>query len=135
MSESGHEPATREVALAQSGQALLLARIVASVIAFSWFAIGGGAIGSLGKFQALFAEIGMDADLPGISAMLMKFHQPAAIALPVLFLATLFFIWARGRTAAWMAGAGLLMLTVFVPLAAWAMILPLVKVLTEMSNM
>jgi hypothetical protein len=48
---------------------------------------------------------------------------------------TLFFIWAKGRAAAWMAGFGLLLLAMAVPVMLVVMIQPLVRIVNEMGNM
>jgi hypothetical protein len=135
MSDPTSEDTTPQAALAQAGQALLLARIVASVVAFGWFFAGEAALANSGKFEAMFAELGTDAELPLVSTFLLKGRDPLVVGFPLLFAATLFFIWARGRTAAWMAGIGLLLLTLIAPLTAWGLFAPLLKILTEMGNM
>jgi hypothetical protein len=135
MSDPTNEDATPQAGIAQSRQALLLARIVASVVALGWFFTGGFALAGSDKFAVMFAELGYDAELPWASVVLFKGRDPLLVGFVLLFAATLFFIWARGRTAAWMAGLGLLLLSVVAPLAAWAQFAPLLRILTEMGNM
>jgi hypothetical protein len=53
----------------------------------------------------------------------------------VLAAVTVFFIWARGKAAAWMAGLGALLLAMSVVMMVLAMILPLLKIVTEMGSM
>jgi hypothetical protein len=135
MNEPANEMAAPGARLAQADQALLLARIMTSVVAFACFAAGEGAVLSLARFQAMFAELGKDAELPGVTTMMIS-GRPALLAgLPLLFLATLFFTWSRGKAAAWMAGGGLLLMILCAPLASWAGILPLMKIIEEMGNM
>ena len=52
-----------------------------------------------------------------------------------LAVVTMFFVWAKGKVAAWLAGMGLLLMAVFVPVAVFALFLPLVKIISEMGNM
>ena len=85
-------------------------------------------------FQAMFAELGT-AELPAISRLLVGLRSPLLLALPVLFLVTLGFIWARGKAAAWMAGLGLLLMILLAPLAVLAILLPLVRIISQMGNM
>ena len=57
------------------------------------------------------------------------------VGMLVLAVVTVFFVWSKGKAAAWMAGLGLLLLAVFVPMMVFAMILPLVKIISEMGAM
>ena len=134
MSEPSHEQAVPEAILARADQALLLARIAASAVALAAFATGELAVSRAPHFRAMLSELGADA-LPLLPGLLFKFHYPLALGLPVLFVATLAFIWARGKTAAWMALLGLLLMSIIAPLALWALLSPLVQIITEMGNM
>ncbi|WP_035607018.1 hypothetical protein [Haloferula sp. BvORR071] len=134
MSEPTSEQAVPAAILAKADQALLLARIAASAMAIACFTAGEFALSSLSGFQAMFTELGA-AELPVISRLLVGFRSPLLLALPVLFLVTLGFIWARGKAAAWMAGLGLLLMILLAPLAVLATLLPLVRIISQMGNM
>jgi hypothetical protein len=90
---------------------------------------------SASKFGAMFAELGSDAELPMLSAIAVRHGGGILAALLALSVVTTFFIWAKGKVAAWMAGMGLLLMAVFVPLMVFALFLPLVKIISEMGNM
>ena len=125
---------TAEATLSRASQALLLTRIVASVFATACFVVGELCAGVSSRFGVMYAEIGSDM-LPFLSMGLIRYQALVAGGLALLFAATLFFIWSGGRTAAWMAGLGLLLLTLFVPAAVWAIWSPLFRIMTEMGNM
>jgi hypothetical protein len=124
-----------EDARRKSDQALLLARIFASVVTLLLLLLGALAGSSAARYSVMFAELGFDAELPVISRFVTSFGGVLAIALPLLGLVTLFFIWAKGRAAAWMAGLGLLILAVAFPTIVFALFLPLSKIMSEMGNM
>jgi len=125
---------TVERAAAQSAQALLLARIFSTSVTLVFTLVGLMSCSSASKFGAVFAELGT-AELPFLSAIAFRHGGTILIAILVLAAVTFFFIWARGKVAAWMAGIGLLMLTLFVPLMMFALFLPLAKIISEMSSM
>jgi hypothetical protein len=134
MKSPDNEESTAEATLSRASQALLLTRIVASVLATAWFAAGEAAAFASARFGAMYAEFGSDM-LPFLTGVLIRYWSLAAGALALLFAATLFFIWSGGRRAAWMAGIGLLLLTLFVPAAVWAIWSPVFRIMTEMGNM
>jgi hypothetical protein len=129
------EPAemVAEDARRKADQALLLARVFASV-----GTLGGGLscllVGLIGpKFGIMFSEIG--GELPLISRLIIDLPAVWMTGVLVLIGVTLFFIWAKGRAAAWMAGLGLLMLAVALPVIIFALFLPLVRIVSEMGGM
>lgn len=129
------EPAemVAEDARRKADQALLLARVFASV-AVGMLALLCLLIGSVAtKSGTLFAELGVE--LPLISKWVVSFPGLWMILVLVLIAVTLFFIWAKGRAAAWMAGLGLLILAVTVPIIVFALFMPLFKIVSEMGNM
>jgi hypothetical protein len=126
---------TMERAAAQSAQALILARIFATVLTIVLLVTGLIMSSSASKFGAIFAELGADAQLPVVSAIAMRHGGGIMVALLVLSAITMFFIWARGKAAAWMAGLGLLIMAVFVPVMVFALFVPLVRIISEMGNM
>lgn len=129
------EPAemVAEDARRKADQALLLARVFASVgmgaLALLCFLIGPIAT----RFGTIFAELGVE--LPVISRLVVSFPGVWMIGVLVLIAVTLFFIWAKGRAAAWMAGLGLLILAVTLPIIVFALWMPLFKIVGEMGNM
>jgi hypothetical protein len=125
---------TVERAAVQSSQALLLARIFATVLTIVLLVTGLIMSSSASKFGAIFAELGVDA-LPVVSAIAMRYGGGIMIALLALSVVTMFFIWAKGKAAAWMAGLGLVLMAVFVPVMVFALFIPLVKIISEMGNM
>ena len=124
-----------ERSAAQSAQALHLARIFATVLTLVVLITGLIVCSSAAKFGAMFAELGSDAQLPVMSAIAVRQGGGIMVALLALSAVTMFFIWAKGKAAAWMAGLGLLLMAVFVPLMVFALYLPLVKIISEMGNM
>ena len=122
-----------EEAMQQSSHALFLTRVFATVAALvlGLPCLLAGLIAK--KFGIMFAEIG--AELPVISQLIVKLPAVWMIGAMVLIGVTLFFIWAKGRAAALMAGAGLLLLAVVLPIIVFAMFLPLIKIVSEMGNM
>lgn len=134
MAEPAHQLAVAEARLAQADQALLLARIAASVVALLCFAISESAVIALARFQVMFDDIGKDAEWP-LLTQLMLFSRPALFTtLPFLLGVTLFFIWSRGRRAAWLAGLGFLLMILIAALSGWAVISPLLRITWEMGN-
>ena len=133
VSESGEMIA--EDARRKSEQALLLARIFATVVTLLLLLLGALAGSSAARYGVMFAEFGVDAELPVISRFVTSFGGVLAIALPLLGMVTLFFIWAKGRAAAWMAGLGLLILALALPIIVFALFLPLSKIISEMGSM
>ena len=129
------EPAemVAEDARRKADQALLLARVFASVVmgalALLCFLVGPAAA----RFGAMFAELGVE--LPVISRLVVSFPGVWMVGVLVLIGVTLFFIWAKGRAAAWMAGLGLLILAVTLPIIIFALWMPLFKIVGEMGNM
>jgi hypothetical protein len=122
-----------EDARRKSDQSLLLARVFASVVT-----LGVGLTCLLAgpvamKFGTMFAELGVE--LPVISRLIVGFPGVWMIGMLALIAVTLFFIWAKGRAAAWMAGLGLLILAVGLPIIVFSLFLPLVKIVNEMGNM
>lgn len=124
-----------EDARRKADHALLLARIFATVVALLLLLLGALAGSSAVRCGVMFAEFGVDAELPVISRFVTRFGGALAIGLPLLGVVTLFFIWAKGRTAAWMAGLGLLLLAALLAITWIATTLPLLKILTEMGNL
>jgi hypothetical protein len=114
-------------------QALLLARVFASVVTVAVGATGLLVGWMAGPFQEMFAEMGVE--LPMISKLLIEMPGIWMSGVLVLTGVTLFFIWAKGRAAAWMAGLGLLLLATSVPVMLFVMIQPLVRIISEMGNM
>jgi hypothetical protein len=134
MKSPDNEESTAEATLSRASHALLLARILASIFAVACFVAGAVAAFASPRFEAMYAEVGFDM-LPFLTAALIRYWPLAVGALALLFAATLFFIWSGGRKAAWMAGIGLLLLTLFVPAAVWAIWSPVFRIMTEMGNM
>jgi hypothetical protein len=126
---------TVERSAAQSAQALALTRIFATVLTLVLLAIGLIVCSTASKFGAMFAELGADAQLPVLSAIATRHSWGVAVALLILAVITAFFIWAKGKAAAWMAGLGLLILAVFVPIMVFALFIPLTRIISEMGNM
>jgi hypothetical protein len=124
-----------ERATAQSAQALLLARVFATVLTIVLLVTGLIMSSSASKFGAIFAELGADAQLPVVSAIAMRHGGGIVVALLVLSAITMCFVWARGKAAAWMAGLGLLLMAVFVPVMVFALFVPLVRIISEMGSM
>lgn len=129
------EPAemVAEDARRKADQALLLARVFASV---GTFGVGLSCllVGLIApKFGVMFGETGVE--LPMISRLIFVFPVAWITGVLMLIGVTLFFIWAKGRAAAWMAGLGLLMLAVALPVIIFALFLPLVRIVSEMGNM
>lgn len=133
MSEASNELAVPEARLAQADQALLLARIIGSVAAFACMAWGEISVMNLARSQAIFAELG--AELPMLTKLMMAGQKGLLLGFLVLFGVTLFFLWSRGKTSAWMAGLGLLLMIIIAPLANLAATLPMMKVMEEMGSM
>lgn len=129
------EPAemVAEDARRKADQALLLARVFASVgtlgVGLSCLLVGLIAP----KFGVMFGEIG--GELPMISRVIIDLPAVWMTGVLMLIGVTLFFIWAKGRAAAWMAGLGLLMLAVSLPVIIFALWMPLFKIVSEMGNM
>ena len=124
-----------EDARRKADQALLLARIFATVVTLLLLLLGALAGSSAARYGVMFAELGVDAELPVISRFVTSFGGVLAIGLPLLGVVTVFFIWAKGRAAAWMAGLGLLILALGLPIIVLALFLPLSKIVSEMANM
>lgn len=114
-------------------QALLLARVVASVVALGCCGVGEAALFAVGRSHAMFAELGTPA-LPTLTSAMVGAAPVLVFGVPALLGVTLFFIWSRGKTAAWMAGAGLFLMMLCAPLASWGVLLPLMKILEEMGT-
>ena len=131
MSEPGEMIA--EDARRKASHALLLTRIFASVatLVLGVPCLLAGPIA--GKFGVMFAEMG--GQLPVISRWIVDFPAVWMSGVLVLIGVTLFFIWAKGRAAAWMAGLGLLMLAGALPVIVFALFMPLIKIYSEMGNM
>lgn len=129
------EPAemVAEEARRKADQALLLARVFASVVTLAVGATGMLVGTMAGPFQEMFAEMGVE--LPILSKILIEMPAVWMPAVLVLTGVTLFFIWAKGRAAAWMAGSGLLLLAMAVPVMLVVMIQPLIRIINEMGNM
>ena len=134
MSEPRDELAAPEARLAQADQALLLARVIGSVVALACFAIGEGAVLGIGRYEARFAHSGVDAELHLITRLVFSGRTVLLFGLPVLFGITLFFIWARGKAAAWMAGVGLLLMILCAPLACWAVMSPMLTTTEKLQK-
>jgi hypothetical protein len=126
---------TVERSAAQSAHALALTRIFTTVLTLVLLAVGLMVCSTASKFGAMFAELGADAQLPVISAIASRHSGGIAVVLLVLSVVTMFFIWAKGKGAAWMAGLGLLLLAVFVPIMVFALFIPLTKIISEMGSM
>jgi hypothetical protein len=124
-----------ERSAAQSAQALLLVRVCVTVTALVLLIVGLIVCSSAAKFGAMFAELGADAQLPVISSIAVRHSGGLAVALLALSVITTFFIWAKGKAAAWMAALGLLIMGIFVPFTIFALYLPLVKIISEMGSM
>lgn len=117
----------------KADHALLLARVFATVVTL---VVGLSSLlaGSMGQgFRVMFAEMGVE--LPTISRLVIGLPGVWIPGVLVLIGVTLFFIWAKGRSAAWMAALGLLLLAMILPIIVSAMFLPLVKIVSEMGNM
>jgi hypothetical protein len=129
------EPVDRiaEDARRNASHALLLTRIFASVatLVLGLPCLLAGPIA--GKFGTMFAEMG--GQLPVISRLIVELPTVWMSGVLVLVGVTLFFIWAKGRAAAWMAGLGLLCLAVALPVIVFAMFLPLVRIVSDMGSM
>jgi hypothetical protein len=124
-----------ERSAAQSAQALLLVRICVTVAALALLIAGLIVCSAASKFGAMFAELGADAELPVLSAIVARHSGGVLVALVALSAVTMFFIWAKGKVATWLAGLGLLLMAVSVPIIIFALYLPLVKIISEMGNM
>lgn len=124
-----------EDARRKADQALLLSRVFASVVTVLLLLPGAVAGSSAARYAVMFAEIGVDAELPLISRFVTRFGGVLAIGLPLLGVATLYFIWAKGKAAALMAGVGLLLLAATLAISWIGLTLPLLKILTEMGNL
>lgn len=124
-----------EEARRKADQALLLARIFASVVTLLLLLLGAVAGSSAARYGMMFAEMGVDAELPLISRFVTRSGGLLAIGLPLLGAVTLFFIWAKGKAAAWMAGLGLLLQAALLAITWIALTLPLLRILTEMGNL
>lgn len=124
-----------EDARRKADQALLLARVFASVVTVLLLLLGAVAGSSAARYAVMFAELGVDAELPLISRFVTRFGGVLAIGLPLLGVATLYFIWAKGKAAALMAGVGLLLLAATMAISWIGLTLPLLKILTEMGNL
>lgn len=122
-----------EDARRKADQALLLARVLASafvgMLTLLCFLIGPAAA----RFGTMFAELGVE--LPMISRLVVSFPGVWMIGVLVLVGVTLFFIWAKGKAAVWMAGLGLLILAVTLPTIVFALLMPLFRIISEMGNM
>lgn len=122
-----------EEARRKADHALLLARVFATgvtlVFGFSSLLVGSSAR----AFRVMFAEMGVE--LPTISRLVIGLPGVWMSGVLVLSGVTLFFIWAKGRSGAWMAGFGLLLLAVILPIIVSALFLPLIKIVSEMGNM
>jgi hypothetical protein len=79
--------------------------------------------------------LGSDAQLPVVSLIVVRHGGAMMVALLALSAVTMFFVWAKGRVAAWMAGMGLLIMAIFVPIMVFALFIPLVKIISEMGSM
>lgn len=123
-----------ERSAAQSAQGLLLARICVTVATVALLIVGLMVCSAASKFGAMFAELGSDAQLPMMSAIAARHSGGVAVALLALGVITTLFIWAKGKAAAWMAGLGLLLMAIFVPITIFALYLPLVKIISEMGS-
>ncbi len=122
-----------EEARRKADQALLLARVFASGVV-GMFTLGCFLMGPAAtRFGVMFAELGVE--LPVISRLVVGSPGGWMIAMLVLIGVTLFFIWAKGRTAALMAGLGLLILAVTFPIIVFSLLMPLFKIVSEMGNM
>lgn len=132
-----NEPAEMmaEDARRQAGQALLLARVFATAVTLLLLLLSLLAGSSASRYGVMFSELGMDAELPVISTVAVRSGGALMLAMLVLAAVTVFFIWARGKAAAWMAGLGALLLALSVGMMVVAMILPLLKIVTEMGSM
>ena len=126
---------TVERSAAQSAHALLLARIFVTVLTLVLLFAGLMVSSAAPKFGMMFAELGADAQLPVVSAVVARHSGGVLVALLALSVVTTFFIWAKGKAAAWMAGLGLLLLAAFVPIMVFALFVPLVRIISEMGNM
>jgi len=124
-----------ERSAAESAQALRLARVGTTVAVLVLLIVGLILCSSAAKFGVMFEELGKDAELPVISAITARHSGAVLVALLALSAVTMFFIWAKGKAAAWMAGLGLLLMAIIVPILVFALFLPLVKIISEMGNM
>lgn len=116
-----------EEARRKADQSLLLARVLATAVAFV-FGVSGLLAGlAAGPFRDLFVATG--AELPSISRVVIGLPALWSGGYLVLTTATLCFIWAKGRTAAWMAGLGLWLLAFGLPVLVLALLLPLIRII------
>ena len=124
-----------ERSAAESAHALRLARVGTTVATLVLLIVGLILFSSAAKFGVMFEELGKDAELPELSAVIARHSGGVLAALLALSAVTIFFIWAKGKAAAWMAGLGLLMIAIIVPILVFALFLPLVKIISEMGSM
>jgi len=124
-----------ERAKAQSAHALRLARVGTTVAALVLLIVGLILCSSAAKFGVMFQDLEKDAELPAISAITARHSGSVIVALLALSAVTIFFIWAKGKAAVWMAGLGLLLIATIVPILVFSLFLPLVKIISEMGNM
>jgi len=124
-----------ERSAAESAQALRLARVGTTVATLVLLIVGLILCSSAVKFGVIFEELGKDAELPVISAIAARHSGSVIVALLALSAVTMFFVWAKGKAAVWMAGLGLLLMAIIVPILVFALFLPLVKIISEMGNM
>lgn len=122
-----------EDARRKADQALLLARVFATVLtlAVGMTSILAGPIAL--KFERMFAEIG--GELTVISKLIVDFPAVWMIGMLVLIGVTLFFVWAKGSAAVWMAGLGLLLLAIAFLIVVSAIVLPFIKIVNEMVSL
>jgi hypothetical protein len=123
-----------EDARRKADQALLLARIFASVVTMLLILLGAVSGSSAARYGTMFAELGIDAELPVISRLVTRYGTVLMLALPLLGGVTGFFIWAKGRASAWMAGFGLLLLAMLQIITWVALTLPLLRIMTSLGN-
>jgi hypothetical protein len=118
----------------QAAQALLLARVVATAVtaAASLLALIAGGMAS--RQRDFFADLGIAGDLPMVSRIATTFGGALTLAMVLLAAVSLFFIWSKGRAAAWMAGAGMLLLLFSVATTLVAVILPVVKLFSDLGT-
>ncbi|MCW1924828.1 hypothetical protein OKA05_19850 [Luteolibacter arcticus] len=124
-----------ERSVARSAQALLLARVFATVLTLVLLVVGLFVCSTASKFGAMFAELDADAQLPVISGIALRHSGGVAVALMVMSVITAFFIWGKGKAGAWIAGLGLLLMAGFVPIMVFALFIPLTKIVSEMQSM
>ena len=119
----------------QSAQALLLVRVSVTVVILVCSLFGVLVCSAAAKYGAMYAELGIDAELPAMSRLATQHARILLAGFVLLAAATVFFLWSRGKAAAWMAGLGLLLLALFAPMMFYAMATPLLRVVTEMGSM